>query len=812
MMLKPRPWKICLLLKSIILVSQLMNSMPAHAQNAQARPESTRVIDFSIEATSLVRALNQFAAAAGITLSYASSLLRDQRSAGLHGRHEVQAALSLLLRGSGLDFRRLANGDYVLVAAAAGSSGNGGGALPAVQVHAGRPSSFQTPASVSTPWSADALDTPRQTSVIGADLLRETGAVSLTQALRNVPGLSFRGADAGTVAAGDRPIIRGFDAGSAILIDGMRNAGPQSRDLFAVEQVEVLEGPASIYSGRGSGGGSVNLVSKQPLRRDQVQAELGMGSANYGRGSLDVNRVLDPGTAVRLNLMWQDSAKAGREQVTYQRRGVAPSISFGMNTPDLVTLGFYHLELDDMPDYSVPYTRGGGAPLNVAGTPFLGLLARDYLRSSTDIWQLQWTRRLDPQLTLRNATQYTQVRQSFVASNPQWADAGGELLALQAKSGLFDQQAFVHQSELAGQHRIGGLAHDWLAGLELSAQRGARNTYDIRDESGNSLTGGATCSVAGNCTTLAGWNPASPWTGVVGSPIAASAVTTITRTASLYAQDTIALSPAWLLNGGLRYERFVTRADSQASGVLRASTGDLNYQLGIIHKPGANLSLYGVLSTASNPVGADAGVGSDAISLTTRGLAPERSRGMEAGIKFDWPQRALSLNASVFRTTKDNARISVSRDAITGARQSLRGVQLSLRGNLTPDWKVSAAMALLDSHIDDGGSDPRQSGNAFPMTPRQSLVLWSSHRLAAGWDAGAGLTYNARMYANVPNTNIVPAYTRLDAMLSWQASERVAVQLNITNLSDKRYYDVAYPVYASVAARRAAVLTAHLKF
>ena len=46
-------------------------------------------------------------------------------------------------------------------------------------------------------------------------------------------------------AFGDRIYIRGFDARGDIYVDGMRDPGNTSREVFAVEQVEVYKGPAA---------------------------------------------------------------------------------------------------------------------------------------------------------------------------------------------------------------------------------------------------------------------------------------------------------------------------------------------------------------------------------------------------------------------------------------------------------------------------------------------------------------------------------------------------------------------------------------
>ncbi|WP_282877054.1 TonB-dependent receptor plug domain-containing protein [Pseudomonas peli] len=57
-----------------------------------------------------------------------------------------------------------------------------------------------------------------------------------------MPGITF-GAGEGGNPQGDRPFIRGFDAQGDTYLDGVRDTGAQSREIFAVESIEVSKGP-----------------------------------------------------------------------------------------------------------------------------------------------------------------------------------------------------------------------------------------------------------------------------------------------------------------------------------------------------------------------------------------------------------------------------------------------------------------------------------------------------------------------------------------------------------------------------------------
>src|SRR5690606_34183221 len=156
-------------------------------------------------------------------------------------------------------------------------------------------------------------------------------------ALRLIPGITF-GAGEGGNPQGDRPYLRGFDSQGSIFVDGVRDAGAQTRETFNIQQIEVIKGPDSVYSGRSNGGGSINLVTKAPVAEAFTQVGLGVGSADYLRATVDTNVLVGDNAALRVNAMGQDAGVAGRDAVNGRRFGFAPSVTFGLNSPTSATL------------------------------------------------------------------------------------------------------------------------------------------------------------------------------------------------------------------------------------------------------------------------------------------------------------------------------------------------------------------------------------------------------------------------------------------------------------------------------------------
>ena len=121
------------------------------------------------------------------------------------------------------------------------------GTLPAVEVKANAESDVKVDKSANQKFTAPLLDTPKTVTVIPETVIEQTGATTLQDALRLTPGVTF-GAGEGGNSAGDRPFIRGFDAQSDVYVDGIRDVGSQTREIFNLEQVEVIKGPSSGLS------------------------------------------------------------------------------------------------------------------------------------------------------------------------------------------------------------------------------------------------------------------------------------------------------------------------------------------------------------------------------------------------------------------------------------------------------------------------------------------------------------------------------------------------------------------------------------
>lgn len=673
-------------------------------------------------------------------------------------------------------------------------------------VHITAPATPYLVESSSQKFTAPILDTPKSITVIPREVMEQRGATSLADVLRTTPGISLGSGEGGT-PMGDRPFIRGYEASTDIHIDGVRDLGRFAHESFNIEQVEVVKGPGSAYSGRGSTGGSINLVSKLPQRENFIRGSVGLGTDSYGRVTADVNRVLSDGVAARLNLMKHKADVPGRDVVDQDRWGIASSIKFGMNGPTSLSLSYYGLRADDVPDLGHPFDTGlagaRGVPVRVDRNNFYGVAGRDARANDADQFTAIAEHDFGDGLKLSNTTRWSQSKVRYIMSRPTIHPASG-MVNRDSRTGNRKNEALANQTNLSGRFRLGEIQNEFSAGLELAREQ---------------LFTGGTHNV-GNVprTGLAFPNPYSPV--YVGATIdqfdGHYSLANKTTTKAAYFLNTFKFSPQWELNAGLRYDRYEV-----TDGSVGRSDNLLNYQLGLVYKPAPNGSIYLAYGTSSNPSGETTGQSGGADGAAGGGLGgaranlePEKNRSIELGTKWNLLNDDLSATAALFQTKKTNQRAT---DPVTGdvaliGNNRTRGFELGLSGNLTPAWSVFAGYTHLDPKMKSDGAGGN-AGKRLKFIARNSFNLWTSYKVTPALTLGGGATYMSHRWMNDANTLGVPSYWRFDAMVSYAVHKNVDLQLNLLNLSDKLIYEGSHVgIFANVAPGRSAVLSANFKF
>lgn len=706
------------------------------------------------------------------------------------------------------------------------------------------PTTYNVEKSASKKYTAPLLDTPRSVTVVPQQVIKDTGALTLQDALRTVPGITF-GAGEGGNPTGDRPFIRGFDAQSDTYVDGVRDTGAQSREVFNLEQIEVSKGPNSAFGGRGSAGGSLNLISKQARAGNFTDGSFTYGSDQTRRYTLDTNQeFLDGNAAFRLNLMTHDQNVAGRQAVDASRWGIAPSLTFGLNGPTRVTVSHYHLESDDTPDSGIPYAKSSDRskhnpdkPVNVDRDNYYGLEDRDFQKSRVDTSTITFEHDFNDNLTVRNTTRYGNSHQDYIWTQPD--DSQGNInngtVWRRNNNRVSTTTTATNQTDLFGEFYLGGFKNSFTTGLEFTREDSKRDGYTVNTNTGakagaNKCTPAIVGAPSGyNCTSLENPNPNDPWNGSITRNY--KPLNTVGTTKAIYGFDTIDLNEQWQINVGARFDSFETTAKNHSSNPatkFEDSSSFWNWQAGVVYKPAPNGSIYASYATSATPPGSmlDNGDTSNAVDTfaVKNNLEPEETTNYEIGTKWNFLDERLELTAAIFRTDKDNTRVLVANQTYDNAGQSrVDGLELSASGKITDKWKVFAGYSYLDSELVKAGkagrsgtvnaTAPSNDGNEMPNTPKNSFSLWTTYDVLPNATIGGGTFYVDKVYGDVANTMYVPDYWRYDAMASYKLSKNVDFQLNVQNVFDKKYFDKAYAShYANQAAGRTVLLSTNFHF
>ncbi|MGO4687362.1 TonB-dependent receptor [Brevundimonas sp. 2YAF1] len=691
---------------------------------------------------------------------------------------------------------------------------------------------------------APLVDTPRSVTVIPQQIIEQTAATSLQDILRTSPGITF-GAGEGGQPLADRPFIRGQASGNNIFVDGIRDTGGQQREVFNLEQVEVIKGPDSVYSGRGSGGGSINLSSKAPRLTHFIHGSAGAGTDNYARGTVDANWQVSPTAAMRLNLMASQGDVAGRDAVDFDKWGVAAAIAAGLGTPTTLTASYYHLDSDQMPDYGIPLftktnvrTTDSGV-MDVPYDSFYGLKARDYLTNTVDSLTLAADHRFSDALAIRNVSRWSQTLNDYVVTNP--GDGGSATTPVPGaalvngvwwmkrgtKSRWNPAETLANVTDLHGSFMTGGIKHNFDAGVELSRETNKNASYTV-----TTLTGSACpAPLTGvDCTPIYNPNPNDPWTGTITRGVVSDSQT---DSLGVYAFDSLSFGEKFIVNLGLRWDDYsvdaINATGTVAAPVYAPFKGDwnfVNYQVGLVYKPTPNTSLYASYATSSTPPTISAGdqntgVGVGTGNLLTSVLDPEETQSVELGAKANLFNDRLALSGALFRLTRKDAQIQVAPGVYEQAGEAeVQGLELGASGNVTDKWQVFGGYTWMDSELVSGAYNSVNVGEALANTPEHSASLFTTYRVLPKLSLGGGVYYVSKSFGGNQggagggaNRIYAPEYTRVDLFASYEINDRASLQLNVQNAGDEEYVIRTNGVHhADVAPGRSAILTLNLRY
>lgn len=680
---------------------------------------------------------------------------------------------------------------------------------------------YKVDKSASSKLTEDILDTAKSIAVIPKEIIDDAGATSFRDIVRTQPGVTI-GTGEGGNAFGDRIFIRGFDARNDVYVDGVRDPGVISREVFAVEQIEILKGPSGSFAGRGSTGGAVSLVSKAPQLTNFGDLEATYGTDNTYRVTVDANAKLSETLALRVNGLYHDSEVAGRDEVFNDRWGAAASLLWTPSEAFAVTLDYYHLETDELPDYGHPWNSLSNAPFEVDRSNFYGLVNRDFRETFANIYTAQVEYSPGENVTLRSTTRYGKTGNAYVVTAPERPnlsdpDPNNWVLSANPKNRNSVNEYFANQTDATLELSLFGADHAIVAGFEISREEITNRPFAFLDSEDPST--GDVISPFTVLQNIFNPDPFQVWP----FPLEESGAFSVAEIDSnaLYLLDTVKFGEAFSIFGGVRFDDYsinVESAGGRGAGVFSNDSDFVNWHLGGVWKPASNASVYVAYGSSSNPSGEQVDGLGDAyggITSATENLDPERNKSIEIGAKWNIFDEHLALTAALYRTNKTNARVQIEPGfggafALAGA-QRVQGFELGFSGNVTEAWSVYGGVSILDAEITDD-PDPGNIGGDLPNVAGESFTGLTRYQITDRLHLGGQANYQgARPGGTIVDIGTeIPGYWRFDFFGGYKLNDRIELTFNVLNATNKVYYDAIYrsgTPFVYIAPGRAALFS-----
>lgn len=684
---------------------------------------------------------------------------------------------------------------------------------------------FKTDRVQSPKFTQPLLDTPQTVQIVNKDLFLQQGATTLTEALRNSPAVgTFSAGENGATSTGDEIFMRGFDSSNSIFVDGIRDIGSYSRDIFNTEQVEITKGPSGPDYGRTAPTGNINMVTKAAHLDSAFSGILSFGIHGQKRATFDVNQPIAalPNAAFRLNALWQDSKNPARDHVKDKRVGIAPSLGIGIDTPTRAWLNFLYVKQDNTPDGFVPTIAMPGWAPQPGLEPLAGHRVRpknyygtrsDHDDVTTQMVTLKIEHDFNDHVTLSNIARWGSSTQDYLltsfmgtsdnitASDP--ADLSTYMLARNVFSSKdVKNEILTDQLNLRADFATGGIEHALSLGAEFTSEK--QTTW------ARAVGGTAADANLYNPD----WNDPGPSIARDGGIARGK-----TTSQSVYLFDTAKfLDNVLLVTGGIRLDHYKTTYFSNAvcndgtgRGAVACSgapvgtivtTADLtskrtlfNWKLGAVVKPVPQLSLYANYAVGQQPPGgALFTLSAAANSLDNPDMRPQKAKTIEIGAKWDALDGALAFAGALFRTKVENEINNDILDDFNNPTQTghkrVQGVELSVVGNITDNLSLMAGYTHVDTKVT--GSHNAADGSAdLTFSPKDAFTSWLSYRAPFGVEVAGGVRYTSGYQRTDKGATLTPEFTKgyavVDMSVGYAVSDNLTLRANVYNLLDKDY-------------------------
>ena len=607
---------------------------------------------------------------------------------------------------------------------------------------------------------------PQSISIITSAQIRDRNVKTFDQLAERTPGLRVLRNDDGRSSV----YARGYEY-DEYNIDGltapMQSINGTLPNLIAFDRVEILRGPSGLFDSSGEMGGVVNFVRKRPTKELQGAFNLGYGTRDYYVVDADISGPLNQSGTLRGRVLAQTSGESPRPaKKNNHHETFYGALDWDITPSTTLGLGYLYQQRKITPFNGLP-TEADGTLLPLPDHTFVGSPWNDFTMDSHDVFADLKHHFADgsfAKLAMRYSDRYADSNYTFAsgALNPQG------MVGVTGLGTLINQESYTVDASYSRPFRLGSTVNEWIVGADYNY---ANTDYDqARARSLGTVHYTDFDSIS--YVDLMG----SAKAGLAGFTFTPSETTL--KEAGLYTKFVMRPTDYFTVIIGGRLGRYEIESGSGVDNDSRSDTKFTGYG-GVVLDLDEQNSLYASYSALYRP--------QESLGVDNKLLKPRHGSQVELGYKGAFYNDALNVRLSLYRMRDENAAASIpGNNAQFSAlgKRVMQGVEFEVSGQITDRWRMHAGYSYLDSDI-EVGSTVRDDG-IFLLMPRHTFNLWSTYDVTPELVVGAGI--NAMTSIESSNGVRGPGHATIDAMVSYQVTDRLKVQLNVDNLANRKYY------------------------
>lgn len=601
---------------------------------------------------------------------------------------------------------------------------NDSSALEEVIVRGRAQELYRVPVTTSGKLATATIDSSITITTITDDLIVDQGARDAADIYRNISGVtafSYSGITA-----------RGFRQ-EDIFFDGLRgDLFPQFvvPQLFNIERLEFLKGPAGMLYGVTPPGGLFNYITKKPTTEVYREARLVAGTDSRYGGSLQLEGpLLSDSVGSRLGVFYEDrdTSQFNTESETLV---LDAGLSFDVGFADLSLQAFYIYQ-------DLPGNRLRGVPTDSRGN-FLADRqwnhneSFDFIEVDSTALQARFEggegTSWDWDFTVRYNENTEDQAYHESGSPPIDTDGDGEVDAIERRyrETITDIESISLAGNAVYSTDIGNIKSRTLVGFDYF------DSEDIEDFQTTDVV-----------NTLSLRNPQygqvdpSTYTFVdFGTGSTLLVFDTQFERTGAYALQELTIGD-FILTGGLRWDEFEDSSQDPFPPNGDFSDNKVTGRAGVVYKVRDDVSLFAQWAQSFEP---QAPGSQDAIFGGP--FDPTEGENFEVGLRTDLFDGRIQSSVAIYQIKRTNLVQSTGIDAdgdgfiesVAFGEVTSEGLDVDIAADLTPDWVVTLAYAYNDTKITEditgsGGGIGNQNGGTFVNAPEHQLGFWTRYQV-----------------------------------------------------------------------------------